>query len=241
MNIDRAQLERDVYSITEKEILGPILVPDDQVKDEDGKVIDPKHFPPITRPVQQRAKWWEKRGVVRNPDEKYPWYWAIAKQVKPLIIAEIGTYWGYSLMAMAKGAIAGGVKNVSGQNVSVNGFDNEQYAPGCLEWARNAFLMEGIAHNLMFGDTQDMKELPLHMVNLFHVDGDHSKESCAHDLELAERTMVPRPRRDAVILVDDVGWTLGVREATESFAAKYKYDIVWLPCHKGLALLTRRK
>lgn len=244
MPIDRLKLEQDAYSVVTQEILGCIAVPDDKPKDTKGDVIHPKYFPPIERPMQERANWWKTHGVVKDPDEKYPWYWAVAKQVKPLLICEIGLYMGYSAMAMAKGAIAGGVEQKPGHNVTVNGFDNEQYVKGSVEWCRAGFMEEGIACNFAVLDTQsvdNLQEQGISMINLFHVDGDHSEESCRHDLELAERSMVPRPGRKAYILVDDCAWTLGVRNAVTDFASKYKYNIHWLGARKGLALLERKK
>ena len=263
--LDRMLLEKEAHGVLTNEILGAIIVPEARPKEEckrclgtgfdDSPVnqqictqctgsgrqpIDPQFFPPLERPLQERYEWWKHKGIIKNPDDRYPYYYAIAKQVRPVIVAEIGVYYGYSLMAMAKGAIAGGVKNVRGQNVSVNGFDNEQYAPGCLEWVREACMQERIACNLMKMDTQKVDALPLHMVQLASIDGDHTYESCLHDLRIMEPCMVPRPRMDAVYIVDDTGWCLALRDAAEDFARDFGYDVMHLPTHKGTSILTRK-
>lgn len=262
--LNRMLLEKDANTVITNEILGAIIPPDARPRDEcekcdgsgfyvdmqwvngadctacggTGKII--ASWPGIERPLQERAEWWKHKGILKNPDDRYTYYYAIAKQVRPVIIAEIGVYYGWSLMAMAKGAIAGGVRNERGSNTTVNGFDNEQYAPGCLEWARQAFMEERIACNLMKMDTQQQSSLPLHMVQLASVDGDHTYESCLHDLELMEPCMVPRPRTDAVYIVDDTGWALSLRDAAEDFARKYDYEVMHLPSHKGTTILTRK-
>lgn len=258
-------LEKTANTVLTSEILGAIIVPEARPKEQCRKCqgagfedpfinqqlctqcsgtgsqpIDPQFFPPLDRPLQERYEWWKHKGTIKNPDDRYTYYYAIAKQVRPIIIAEIGVFYGYSLMAMAKGAIAGGVKNVRGCNTTVNGFDNEQYAPGCLEWARQAFMEERIAANLMSMDTQKVDSLPLHMVQLASIDGDHSYESALHDLKIMEPCMVPRPRLDAVYIVDDTGWALSVRDAAEEFADEFGYDVMHLPTHKGSTVLTRR-
>lgn len=241
--IDRMAIEKDAYSVITQEVIGCIAAPDSLPVDEEGEPIKPEYFPPIERPLQERANWWKKHGRVRDPDEKYPWYYAVARNVKPLLICEIGLYMGYSAMAMAKGAIAGGVQQKPGHNVTVNGFDNEQYKPGSVEWCRSGFMEEGIACNFAVADTQkidNLSEWGISMINLFHIDGDHAQASCRHDLELAEQVMVPRPR-PAYILVDDCAWTLGVRDEVVDFAERYKYDIEWLAARKGLAFLQRRR
>ena len=238
--LDRMLVERDANCVLTNEILGKIIVPEARPKDASGAEIEPAFFPPIERPMQERYEWWKHHGILKDPDDRYTYYYAIAKQVKPVIIAEVGVYYGYSLMAMAKGAIAGGVRNERGFNVSVNGFDNEQYAPGCLEWARQAFMDERIAANLMRMNTQEVTSLPLSMVQLASIDGDHSYESCTRDLEMMEVCMVPRPRTDAVYIVDDTGWALSLRDAAEDFARKHGYDVMHISTHKGTTVLTRK-
>jgi hypothetical protein len=254
------RLESDANRVLTAELLGNIIVPEalpkescrrcagsgsildrpcEQCTGSGKQPIDPAFFPPIERPMQERYEWWKQHGILKDPDDRYPFYYAIAKQLQPIIIAEIGVFYGYSLMCMAKGAIAGGVRNVPGENVTVNGFDNEQYAPGCLEWARQGFMLDRIACNLMKMDTQAQQALPLSMVQLSSIDGDHSYESAMHDLRLMEPCMVPRPRLDAVHIVDDIGWALSVRQAAEDFAREFGYRIMYLPTHKGTAVLER--
>lgn len=265
--IDRMQLEYDANTVLTAEILRSIIVPEAKPREicghcdgtgkvlktlprldsnecsackGTGKTIVPVAFwPGIDRPLQERYEWWKAKGILKDPDDRYPYYFAVAKQCRPLIIAEIGVYYGYSLMCMAQGAMAGGVRNIPGENVTVNGFDNEQYVFGCLEWARQAFMDERIACNLMHLDTQKAKSLPLHMVQLASIDGDHSYESALHDLRIMEPCMVPRPRLDAVYIVDDVGWALSVRQAAEDFAKEFGYSVIMLPTHKGTAILER--
>lgn len=194
------------------------------------------HWPGLERPLQERFEWWKHKGLAKDPDDRYTYYWAIAKQCRPYLIAEVGVFYGYSLMAMCKGALAGGSGEVVG-----NGFDNETYTSGCLEWARQGFMEEKISCNLMHQDTQKMDAFPLHMIQLASIDGDHSYESAMHDLLLMEKCMVPRPRQDATYIVDDTGWALNVRAAAEKFAEDFGYDVMHLPTHKGTTVLTRKE
>src|SRR3990167_4589261 len=137
--LDRTLLEKTAHTVLTNEILGAIIVPEARPKEECRRClgtgnhsvnilhssaaivvcgqcagtgrqpIDPQFFPPIERPLQERYEWWKHRSILKDSEDRYPYYYAIAKQARPIIIAAIGVFYGYSLMAMAKGAIAGGV------------------------------------------------------------------------------------------------------------------------------------
>lgn len=242
---DRLEVERIYTKYHTSEILGQFIHPDAR-----NPNIDYEHYPPLSLPIQDRLDWWRERGVERHQDSPYPWHYAIGYHVKPYLIAEIGTWWGYSVAAMARGAIQRNIDDGNlnaARNVTINGFDNEQYNPGCVAWLReccNKFelpdiQMRGINHNVMVQDTQELEKLPLHMIELGHVDGDHTYDSALHDLKLMNGAMVPDMER-GVILVDDVGWAGNLRAAVDVFCKEYGWDIAeTLPALKSFCVLTK--
>jgi predicted O-methyltransferase YrrM len=202
--LDRGAIERLAATVQSSQILAGILIPE-------------------ARPPRGEF-------VERNPDEFYPYYFAIGKLLAPRRIAEIGVWWGYSLWAMAMGARAGGRKDVE-----VHGYDNETYNPGCLAWAREAFMKAKIPYNVAHMDSQKVDLFPFYDVDLYHIDGDHTYEAARHDIRCAWQGLGAK----GVMIVDDVGWHPGIRQAVEEFAASHPVRLMLLPTLKGMAILEK--
>jgi hypothetical protein len=160
----------------------------------------------------------------------YAWYWAIGRVLKPRVLAEIGVRFGYSALAIAKGA--DGLR-------SFHGFDNELYVPGSITRAYDALCLyapvDCAIHNL---DTQTVEGdlghwLPRTGVNLFHIDGDHTFNGADKDLWLAQRGT----KQGGFILVDDIDWHPEVKEAADQFCEREGYTPVYLPTFRGLYVI----
>src|SRR5689334_16223407 len=88
--INRNQLEEIAAGVETHEILRGICIPSARVGNPDGTPCDYlTQLPPISAPLEERAEFWRLRGIERNPDQFYPMYYAIARCVKPRVIAEI--------------------------------------------------------------------------------------------------------------------------------------------------------
>ncbi len=200
-----------------------------------------------------RAEWWSKRGIERNPDEFYVYYHAIARVLQPRVIAEIGVWWGYALMAMATGTLFPHQHNtvcdiypdcsVHGRSLfHVYGFDNESYpgAEHCLDWAAKCFNEINVPNTMLHCNSRqfDTAGLPTMLpVDLFSVDGEHSYQDAYKDLVLADKVM-NKNNPDCALLVDDVGWALSVRDSCEDFAKEFGWQTHYLPTLKGTCVIT---
>lgn len=238
MTLDRNEIERIAWSVHTHEILGSLCIPDARLGSVDyGNWA----FPDLDIPVVARAAWWKERGLVRSPDEFYPYYYALGYLMRAKCIAEIGTWWSYALMAMATGA-----KYATGRYPEIWGFDNESYpgAENCLQWARDRFTELGITHHMIHCDSRDYDvtglPVPPDSVDIFSIDGDHSYQSAFRDTVLAG----PCVRNGGIMIHDDVGWALNIRDAVDDFTddnPNWSYDphTDILPTLKGSLIVTR--
>jgi hypothetical protein len=121
------------------------------------------------------------------------------------------------------------------KDVEVHGYDNETYNPGSLVWAREAFLKAKIPYNLAHMDSQEVDAFPFYDVGLYHIDGDHTYEAARHDIRCAWQGLGAK----GVMIVDDVGWHPGIRQAVEEFAASHPVRLMLLPTLKGMAILEK--
>ena len=247
--LDRNEIERIASSVHTHEILRQHCILEARAKNPDGSACDysTDKLPPLTADIAERAAWWSARGIERHPDEFYPVYHAIARITKPRVIAEIGVWWGYALMAMTTGALypyrvqPEWSSNPSDVVEHVYGFDNESYpgAENCLAWCGQSFDQIKVPSTMLHCDSRQFDGVglpPMKKVDLWSVDGDHSYQAAYKDLVLAEKYASER----CVMIVDDCGWALSVRDACDDFAAKYGYDVMMLPTLKGTCLLTRK-
>lgn len=181
----------------------------------------PVPFPGLHRPLQQLTDWWLHR-IHREPTWSQRILYAIARNITPFSIAEMGVGCGEELMAMAKGAFDAGVIQVAS-----NGYDPEIEQPGCIEWTRSCFMAERMAYNLSHSslDTYAACGFPLSFVDLFHLHLDHQIQGA---IELAIKTLSPR----GVIVITDVpgGMTLDIQPGEHGLDT-----VVWFEQDTGLA------
>lgn len=182
--------------------------------------------------------------------DTYCWYYALAYKVRPRVIAEIGSRFGYSLKAMIYGA--GRYRQQS--DLAVFAFDNESYEPGCVRKIADMLSYTGVREYIVTRqDSQTVETLPLRMkgtwdglkdrgdgklvkADLFHVDGDHSIQGTLHDLLLAKEQLAD----GGVILLDDIDTPVcpGVKAAMTLFLQDNP-DFTWdhFPSVRGLAAI----
>jgi 2-polyprenyl-3-methyl-5-hydroxy-6-metoxy-1,4-benzoquinol methylase len=155
----------------------------------------------------------------------YRMKWAIAKELKPKSIVEIGVRYGYSARAFLEAC----------PNAKYLGIDADVPVfgghPGALAWAQNnlsSFNVEFLREN-----TQLITSLPGELYDLAHVDGQQDGEGTFHDLDLASR-------RAVYILVDGYFWTRDNFLATNEWLWLNKATIEWtmvIPSYAGECLI----
>jgi cephalosporin hydroxylase len=175
----------------------------------------------------------------------YCWYYALASAVRPRVIAEIGSRFGYSLKAMVSAAS----QYISSNDLVTFSFDNESYEKDCLYKVENMLTCSKVGrYAINVQDTQKTESLPLKLhdisqnienafkADLFHVDGDHSIQGTLHDLLLAKKEL----SENGVILLDDIDTKEcpGVKAAMLLFLADYpEYTWDYFPSYRGLAAI----
>ena len=167
-------------------------------------------------------------------DNYYPLYWKLAHALRPERVLEIGVRFGYSAVALCRGA---------GRIRRYRGLDNESYVAGCLEQARTNLARAGIADTrsrcLLRVDTR-REDATLHVEpctwDLVHVDGDHSYEGCLKDLRL----VWPHVRDGGVVVADDYRANSGgVYQACQDFHREVRASLVEVPSFTGWAVFVK--
>lgn len=174
----------------------------------------------------------EDRFLVENRGT-YRWYHAVAEHKKPLRILETGVKYGYSAIAMCKGARAAGVEPFFA------GIDAEADGITCNPIATAALGSLGIAHQLLRINTGEGAEIGKALSGWFgivHVDADHSPEGIERELALANRWVAP----NGLILVDDVD-AFHVERAARKFAENIGVTPILLPTQHGLLVIDMGK
>ena len=161
--------------------------------------------------------------------DKYSVKYAVAKMVKPKIIAEIGVRAGYSAWAFLKAcpsSIYYGFDDCSDENNPEwkLGFNALVHTESMLsdKFQESIVTMKNI-------NTQSVSDLGINDVDLFHVDGDHSYHGCMHDLYLAMWSL----SENGVILIDDYDFLQTVKMACDEFASKTGMTMVHIPSARG--------
>lgn len=113
----------------------------------------------------------------------------IVEELAPKRIAEIGVRCGYSAWAMLQAA----------PQATFYGYDNYSYKPRQICQCASDYLLEPYNTTIAEVDTQQIQDLGIRDIDLFHVDGDHSFAGAYSDLELALLTLSDNGK----ILVDD--------------------------------------
>lgn len=140
---------------------------------------------------QLKARWYpgdpfEPTDVTRS---YYESKYAVVARIAPDSICEIGVRAGYSAFTFLSAI----------PTAQYLGIDNGVCGPQYLDHARS--LLSGSAVQLVQKDTQKLLELPTasfgRPFTFVHIDGDHSRAGCLHDIELAANSGAH------YILVDD--------------------------------------
>lgn len=145
----------------------------------------------------------------------------ICKRVNPTAIVEIGVRAGYSaytFLSACPNASYIGLDANNGQHGGRGGEDGK-----FSRWAEKILNENGFIFELHWMDTQTIDHLPLFGVDLFHVDGDHTKDGVKHDLKLAYETLFD----DGYILVDDVKYILDVQNGVKEWVEEMGDKIEW--------------
>lgn len=123
----------------------------------------------------------------------YVWHFSLGYYLRPRIVVEIGTRFGYSILSMFRSPQA------RERLQMVHCFDNESCAPGSTSHAGKHFAANNIPHTITIGDTQALDELPVCDADLCHVDADHSEAGCYHDCKISWKAL----RKGGWMVVDD--------------------------------------
>lgn len=139
----------------------------------------------------------------------------IAREFRPRSICEIGVRAGYSAYAFIVGS--GRVETYVGYDVD----DRAMYGGPWLWWAEKLLDgFHGLEWEILEEDSQALTTLARNGVetqyDLIHVDGDHTREGCLHDMELAWPWVAP----GGVMVVDDATSAEGPAGAVAEFSGK---------------------
>jgi predicted O-methyltransferase YrrM len=199
------------------------LSPDDVIAKmlpiKDQRPSDEEFLAPILHP----------KGVSSDcpsSNNTYRWYYALCNVLRPDSIAEIGVLFGYSLYSMAVGA---------GTKPKLYGIDMEAYVKGCLQHARERLAPVSSSVNVVEANSQSLTKLPwTDLVDVFHVDGDHSENGCKHDMGLAWGGLKP----GGWMIVDDTS-IFHLENPCREFASREKARIFVHPTLRGWALIVK--
>jgi len=158
----------------------------------------------------------------------------ICAEIKPKRIAEIGVRAGYSawtFMQAAPTAEYYGFDANNGTHGGAGGEDGKFAA-----WAKKLLLPYNTTVFQM--DTQKQTTLPVHQIDLFHVDGDHTTMGVRHDLDLALTCLSDTGR----ILVDDITYIREVSDGVFIWLDEHKKDISYkfIPSLRGEMLIWKK-
>lgn len=167
-------------------------------------------------------------------DNYYQWYDAIGFSKKPDDIIEIGVRFGYSAIAMLRGARA------AGADPDYCGFDNEYDMKGSNAIAEFLIRRYGnpganISVTNPYEDP-DFESRYRGLADLVHVDGDHSEDGIRRELSWAHRWAAP----GGWILVDDAE-VRHIHKAAMEFAVERRYFSQFLPTLRGMLVLRRQR
>lgn len=138
--------------------------------------------------------------------------YAIAAELKPTRILEVGVRAGYSALSFLKAC----------PNARYLGIDAESGKHGgqggpWLWWAKK--ILAPYDATLINADSQLMKEPPgPGLFDMIHVDGDHSRSGALHDMELLWPTLAI----GGTMLVDDLDYVPSVWQAVQEFLAAHQ-------------------
>ncbi len=145
---------------------------------------------------------------------------AIAQELKPTNILEIGVRFGYSAAAFLHGYPN---TKYTGIDLDTNDFGGVK---GAINWAKE--ITKQFNTEFIIADTQVMKRLPGNVYDLIHVDGQQNGDGSFHDLELAIK-------QSRYVLVDGYMWTQQNFMAVSDFLFRYADLLDWYGVIPGYA------
>jgi len=152
----------------------------------------------------------------------YQIYYAISNYLQPKSILEIGSRFGYSLIAMSKGT------NISITSIDLQSYDNP-FDLSSQEIAKaNLKSCCGLDGEFIVGDSRVINLNQKY--DLIHIDGDHSEEVAFLDMQKFVNYLSPQ----GVMMVDDLD-DPRVWRAWEKFKVNYRSEFI--PHKHGLGLL----
>lgn len=161
----------------------------------------------------------------------YLWWHHVGTVFCPKRVLEIGTRFGYSLLAVYRGTDWGP------EDMSVAAYDCE-CNPGDKEPLKvfaEFFRGLGIQPYIHRADTQTTPYLsPPFAPELAVVDGNHSEAGAYHDIRLVAQVLTP----GGIIVVDDTN-PGEVSRAVERFCADTNWNAVFLPSLHGMSLIRK--
>jgi predicted O-methyltransferase YrrM len=165
----------------------------------------------------------------------YQIYFALAALLRPATYLEIGTRFGYSTVAVARGAPS--LQRIV--SCDLQAYGNPYGVPSQSVAERN-LRASGYGGEAMFiaADSRDLtKHIGGETFDLILVDGDHSYEGCSADIRLCRELLHPK----GVMLIDDADQPEVCRAALDSIRdlGVDSRDHDFVPTKHGLFLLRR--
>ena len=160
--------------------------------------------------------------------DTYTWYRAIGTAVAPRSILELGVRFGYSAIAMIKGAQLAGVQEIAytGLDAEVDGIESNVIA------AENIERVTGIKPVIIKVNTSDTQLPCFPVCDIVHVDGDHSVIGIATELVIAEMFVSD----DGIILVDDCD-AMHIGNAVDALCRLIHIPLLILPTVHSLSVI----
>jgi predicted O-methyltransferase YrrM len=161
--------------------------------------------------------------------DNYIWFYLIGKLVRPRIIAEMGTRFGYSLKMFVDGA------GHPPAEYQIRVFDEERdgFKPldTCLAYFRTVIGVQDIQATR--SDTRSLTSLNLPApADLCMVDADHTTAGCLHECSLALASVRP----GGMIVVDDI-LNPDVKVGADEFCCRNGLTAHYLPSLRGIYLI----
>lgn len=152
---------------------------------------------------------------------------AIALELQPKSILEIGVRAGYSALAFLNACPKARYLGLDAEN-GQHGGAGGPWTPWAVE------LLKPYDAKVIVVDTQTLASLSQHgQFDLVHVDGDHTKTGCSHDLGLAFGVLAP----GGAVLVDDYHFLGDVRHAVDEFSRTHGMALEIRDSPRGEAIL----
>ena len=136
---------------------------------------------------------------------------AIAAELKPTSILEVGVRAGYSALSFLKACPSARYLGIDAESGEHGG----QGGPW-MWWAKK--ILEPYDATLIHANSQLMEEPPgPRLFDMIHVDGDHSRIGALHDMEM----LWPALAIGGTMIVDDLDYIRSVLEAVQEFMSNH--------------------